>query len=170
MINGTVTETAGSGTGSCATSHAFTALGPHDVVVTVRDDDGGVGTATVRVVSYLPGEAWVISASSRRHDRRIVACWRRGEAEVGIRRVGELGFMPSAPTRHDIRSLVAPAIHAPEGIPEHDIPPAVHLPHQAARARSRSDAPIRWCCMTSSAAYQREQTFQRSCCVVSGRR
>ena len=63
VVNGTVTETAGSGTGTCTTSHAFTALGPHNVLVTVRDDDGGVGTAVVRVVIFLPAEAWAISAS-----------------------------------------------------------------------------------------------------------
>jgi hypothetical protein len=63
VVNGTVTETAGSGTGSCATTHAFTALGPHNVLVTVRDDDGGVGTAAVRVVIFLPAEAWAISAN-----------------------------------------------------------------------------------------------------------
>jgi hypothetical protein len=63
ITNGTVTETPGSGTGTCATTHAFTALGPHTVLVTVTDDDGGVGTATVRVVIFLPGEAWAISAS-----------------------------------------------------------------------------------------------------------
>jgi PKD domain len=61
VVTGTVTENAGSG--ACTTSHAFTALGPHDVLVTVRDDDGGVGTATVRVVIFLPAEAWAISAS-----------------------------------------------------------------------------------------------------------
>jgi trimeric autotransporter adhesin len=63
VVNGTVTETPGSGAGTCATTHAFSALGPRNVLVTVTDDDGGVGTATVRVVIFLPGEAWAISAS-----------------------------------------------------------------------------------------------------------
>ncbi len=63
IATGTVTETPGSGAGTCAATHAFTALGPHTVLVTVTDDDGGVGTATVRVVIFLPGEAWAISAS-----------------------------------------------------------------------------------------------------------
>lgn len=49
--------------GTCSTSHAYTALGAHDVVVTVTDDDGGVGTATVRVVIYVPGAAWAVSAN-----------------------------------------------------------------------------------------------------------
>ena len=57
VATGTITD------GTCATTHAFSALGPHDVVVSVTDDDGGVGTATVRVVIYVPGEAWAISAS-----------------------------------------------------------------------------------------------------------
>jgi trimeric autotransporter adhesin len=62
VASGTVTETPNSGAGSCATSHAFTALGPHNVLVTVRDDDGGAGTAVVRVVIFVPAEAWAISA------------------------------------------------------------------------------------------------------------
>jgi hypothetical protein len=49
--------------GTCSASHAFTALGPHTVTVTVTDDDGGAGAATVRVVIYVPGVAWSISAS-----------------------------------------------------------------------------------------------------------
>jgi trimeric autotransporter adhesin len=63
VVNGTVTETPNSGVGTCATSHAFTAIGVHNVLVTVRDDDGGIGTAVVRVVIFVPAEAWAISAS-----------------------------------------------------------------------------------------------------------
>ena len=57
VATGTVTN------GTCTAAHAFTVLGPHTVLVTVTDDDGGAGTATVRVVIYVPGEAWAISAS-----------------------------------------------------------------------------------------------------------
>lgn len=63
VATGTVTETPNSGTGTCAITHAFTAIGPHNVLVTVRDDDGGTGTAVVRVVIFVPAEAWAISAS-----------------------------------------------------------------------------------------------------------
>jgi hypothetical protein len=58
---GNVTETPGSGT--CAISHAFTAIGPHNVLVRVTDDDGGSATAVVRVVIYLPGGAFAIRAT-----------------------------------------------------------------------------------------------------------
>ncbi|MEE6258830.1 choice-of-anchor P family protein [Plantactinospora sonchi] len=58
---GTVNEAPGAGT--CATTHAFTAVGPHDVLVRVTDDDGGSATDVVRVVVYLPGGAFAIQAS-----------------------------------------------------------------------------------------------------------
>ncbi len=60
--DGTPVATGTVANGTCATTHAYSALGPHDAVVSVTDDDGGVGTATVRVVIYVPGEAWAISA------------------------------------------------------------------------------------------------------------
>jgi hypothetical protein len=63
VANGTVSEVAGSGVGSCGITHAFTALGPRNVLVTVRDDDGGSATAVVTVVIFLPAEAWAISAT-----------------------------------------------------------------------------------------------------------
>src|SRR2546429_9535966 len=50
--DGTVTEPEGAGT--WASLHAFTVSGPHNVLVTVRDDDGGSATATVRVVVNSP--------------------------------------------------------------------------------------------------------------------
>jgi trimeric autotransporter adhesin len=58
---GTVAQAPGSGT--CTTSHAFTALGAHNVLVTVTDDDGGAATATVKVVTYLRGEAFALAAT-----------------------------------------------------------------------------------------------------------
>ncbi len=57
---GTVVESPGSGT--CTVSHAFTAVGPHDVLVRVTDDDGAAATAVVRVVVYLPGGAFGLQA------------------------------------------------------------------------------------------------------------
>jgi trimeric autotransporter adhesin len=60
---GTVAESPGSGT--CTATHAFasTALGPHDVLVRVTDDDGGSATAVVRIVIFLPAEAFAIQAT-----------------------------------------------------------------------------------------------------------
>src|SRR5262249_4160711 len=58
---GTVSENPGSGT--CTASHTFSALGAHNVLVRITDDDGAAATAVVKVVIYLPGEAWAISAS-----------------------------------------------------------------------------------------------------------
>ncbi|WP_117208481.1 vWA domain-containing protein [Allorhizocola rhizosphaerae] len=60
VVNGTVNEVPGSGT--CTTSHVFTALGPHNVLVTVTDDDGASATAVVRVVVFLPGGAFALEA------------------------------------------------------------------------------------------------------------
>ncbi len=60
VVNGAVNEVPGSGT--CTTSHLFTALGPHNVTVTVTDDDGGSATAVVRVNVYLPGGAFALEA------------------------------------------------------------------------------------------------------------
>lgn len=61
VVNGTVAQGAGSGT--CTSTHAFTKLGVHNVLVTVTDDDGGATTAVVKVVVYLRGEAWALSAT-----------------------------------------------------------------------------------------------------------
>jgi len=57
---GTVAETAGAGT--CTLTHAFT-TGAHDVTVTVRDDDGGTGSASVHLVSAVPGAAFGLRAT-----------------------------------------------------------------------------------------------------------
>jgi trimeric autotransporter adhesin len=61
VVAGNVTETPGSGT--CVAAHAFTVLGPHNVLVTVRDDDGGSATAMVTVIIFAQAEAWAISAN-----------------------------------------------------------------------------------------------------------
>jgi trimeric autotransporter adhesin len=61
VVAGNVAETPGSGT--CGTSHAFTVLGPHNVLVTVRDDDGGSATAVLTVIIFAQAEAWAISAN-----------------------------------------------------------------------------------------------------------
>jgi uncharacterized repeat protein (TIGR01451 family) len=58
---GSVTESPGAGT--CRITHTFTALGAHNVLVRVTDDDGGAGTAVVRVVIYLPAEAFALQAN-----------------------------------------------------------------------------------------------------------
>lgn len=61
VATGTVTESPGSGT--CRITHTFTALGAHNVLVRVTDDDGGAATAVVKVVIYLPGEAFALQAN-----------------------------------------------------------------------------------------------------------
>lgn len=61
VVNGALAQGAGSGT--CTSSHAFTQLGVHNVLVTVTDDDGGAATAVVKVVVYLRGEAWALNAT-----------------------------------------------------------------------------------------------------------
>ncbi|MFJ1766780.1 PKD domain-containing protein [Amycolatopsis sp. NPDC088138] len=61
VATGTVAQGAGSGT--CSASHAYTGIGAHTVTVKVTDDDGGIGTATVKVVLFVNAEAWAISAS-----------------------------------------------------------------------------------------------------------
>jgi hypothetical protein len=58
VVPGTVSETPGSGT--CTKSHAFSAVGVHNVVVTITDDDGGSATATVRVVVYRSAGAFAV--------------------------------------------------------------------------------------------------------------
>lgn len=57
---GAVNETPGSGT--CTASHVFTAVGPHNVLVKVTDDDGSSATAIVRVVVYRSAGAFAIEA------------------------------------------------------------------------------------------------------------
>ncbi len=47
---GTVAEAAGSGT--CSGTHTYTAGGNETIVVTVTDDDGGVGSASVTILLY----------------------------------------------------------------------------------------------------------------------
>jgi hypothetical protein len=61
VATGTVAQGAGSGT--CTVSHAYTGIGAHTVTVKVTDDDGGIGTATTKVVTYVNAEAWALSAS-----------------------------------------------------------------------------------------------------------
>ncbi|MFJ5991611.1 choice-of-anchor P family protein [Lentzea sp. NPDC092896] len=61
VVNGTVAQGAGSGT--CTASRTFTALGAHNVLVKVTDDDGASATAVVKVVVYLRGEAWALNAT-----------------------------------------------------------------------------------------------------------
>lgn len=61
VVSGTVAQGAGSGT--CTSSHAFTTLGVHNVLVTITDDDGGAATAVVKVVVFLRGEAWALGAT-----------------------------------------------------------------------------------------------------------
>lgn len=61
VANGTVAQSPGSGT--CSINHSFTAVGPHDVLVTVTDDNGGFATDVVRVVIFRPGEAFAIQAT-----------------------------------------------------------------------------------------------------------
>ncbi|SMC83948.1 choice-of-anchor P family protein [Lentzea albidocapillata] len=61
VVNGAVAQGAGSGT--CTGSRTFTALGAHNVLVRVTDDDGASATAVVKVVVYLRGEAWALGAT-----------------------------------------------------------------------------------------------------------
>lgn len=61
VADGTVDQSPGSGT--CTITHSFTELGPHNVLVTVTDDNGGSATAVVTVVTFLPGEAFAIEAN-----------------------------------------------------------------------------------------------------------
>jgi trimeric autotransporter adhesin len=63
IADGAITGTPDAGT--CVLTHSFTRIGPHQVVVRVTDDDSGAATAVVRVVVYLPGEAFALSASGR---------------------------------------------------------------------------------------------------------
>lgn len=57
IVNGTVSQ------GTCKGSRTFTALGAHNVLVKVTDDDGGSATAVLKVVVYLRGEAWALNAT-----------------------------------------------------------------------------------------------------------
>jgi hypothetical protein len=58
---GTVAESPGSG--ACAISHPFTAVGVHHVLVRITDDDGGAGTAVVTVVVSAVAEAFALQAN-----------------------------------------------------------------------------------------------------------
>ncbi len=58
VVPGTVNETPGSG--SCTASHAFSAVGPHNVLVRITDDDGGSATAVVRVIVFRSAGAFAI--------------------------------------------------------------------------------------------------------------
>lgn len=58
-VTGTVSETVGTGTGTCSSSKSFTAAGVYSIVVTVTDDNGGVGTAHVMVIVYDPDAGFV---------------------------------------------------------------------------------------------------------------
>lgn len=58
---GTVSQLPGEGT--CSSTHTFTALGPHLVLVRVVDDDGTAATAVTAVVVYIPGEAFAVHAT-----------------------------------------------------------------------------------------------------------
>ncbi|MFD4668314.1 choice-of-anchor P family protein [Lentzea sp. NPDC058450] len=57
IVNGTVNQ------GTCTGSRTFTALGAHNVLVKVTDDDGDSATAVLKVVVYLRGEAWALNAT-----------------------------------------------------------------------------------------------------------
>jgi PKD repeat protein len=54
----------GSGSDVLATSHAYAAAGTYDVVLSVTDDDGGVGTDALTVVVNEPNRAPVVEAGS----------------------------------------------------------------------------------------------------------
>ena len=62
---GTVTETAQSGSGSCAASHTYTTPGVYTIRITIADDDGGSGYAETMVVVYdasagfVTGGGWI---------------------------------------------------------------------------------------------------------------
>jgi len=60
-VTAVVTEAAGEGV--CSASHAIATVGAHRVVVTVTDDDAGMGSAAVSVVSYLRGGAFALQAT-----------------------------------------------------------------------------------------------------------
>ncbi len=58
IVPGTINQ--GAGSGSCEADHAFSAVGPHNVLVTVTDDDGDSATAVVRVVVYRTAGAFAL--------------------------------------------------------------------------------------------------------------
>jgi len=49
ITNGTISETAGSGSGKCTGSHAYSAAGSFTITVTVTDDDLGPGSAQIAI-------------------------------------------------------------------------------------------------------------------------
>ena len=55
----TVSETAGSGTGTCEGSRSFSKPGVYTIVVTITDKDGGIGTAQTMAVFYDPNAGFV---------------------------------------------------------------------------------------------------------------
>jgi trimeric autotransporter adhesin len=61
VVTGTVAQ--GAGFGTCSAAHTYTGVGAHQVLVTVRDDDGGAATAVVTIVSHVRAEAWALSAN-----------------------------------------------------------------------------------------------------------
>jgi hypothetical protein len=61
VVTGTVQQ--GAGFGTCSAAHTYTGVGAHQVLVTVRDDDGGAATAVVTIVTFVRAEAWALSAN-----------------------------------------------------------------------------------------------------------
>ena len=66
--NGFVTETPGSGSGTCSGSHAYTAQGIYTITITVTDDDGGSGDSSFQYVvvydpegGFVTGGGWINS-------------------------------------------------------------------------------------------------------------
>jgi hypothetical protein len=84
--SGTVTETAQSGSGSCAASHTYTSPGVYTIRVTIADDDGGSSYAETMVVVYdasagfVTGGGWIdVQPGSYRADTTLA-----GRANFGF--------------------------------------------------------------------------------------